>query len=252
MQRAAGIAYNAIIMPVKVCTGYWDEQIDRSRRGIRGRADVDDPGCSTLDIADGIEYAAEQGAKVINVSLGGPNPTNAVRDALATAVQRGAFVAVAMGNSFKDGNPTNYPAKYAELYQGVMSVAAVGRSLTTRAPYSSTGSHCEITAPGGDLEADGTNGIVFQTTLREPSHVSNAPAFNDFAVFGFQGTSMATPHVAGLAALLISQRPGITPAQVEAIIRATARDIGAPGKDDDFGFGLIQPRAALFGLGIRR
>jgi subtilisin family serine protease len=76
--------------------------------------------------------------------------------------------------------------------------------------------------------------------------------FNDFAVFGFQGTSMATPHVAGLAALLISQRPGITPAQVEAIIRATARDIGAPGKDDDFGFGLIQPRAALFGLGIRR
>jgi subtilisin family serine protease len=76
--------------------------------------------------------------------------------------------------------------------------------------------------------------------------------FNSFAVFGFQGTSMASPHVAGLAALIMSQRPGITPAQVESLIRATARDLGAPGKDDDFGYGLIQPRVALFGSGIRR
>ena len=56
----------------------------------------------------------------------------------------------------------------------------------------------------------------------------------------------------GLAALIMSQRPGITPAQVEAVIRATAKDIGAPGKDDEFGYGLIQPRNALFGQGIRR
>ena len=63
---------------------------------------------------------------------------------------------------------------------------------------------------------------------------------------------MASPHVAGLAALIMSQRPGITPAQVESIIRATAKDIGPPGKDNEFGYGLIQPRAALFGQGIRR
>ena len=258
MANTAGIAYNAVVMPVKVCTGYWDEQIDRSRRGVPGRADEDDPGCSTTDIADGIRYAAEQGAKVINVSLGGPSATNAVRDALAFAVQRGAFVAIAMGNSFDDDNPINYPAKYAELFQGVMSVAAVGRSMTTRAEYSSTGSHCEIAAPGGDFAADGRNGLIWQTTLDEPCHTfgtascPNPPAFNRFAVFGFQGTSMASPHVAGLAALIMSQRPGISPAQVEAIIRATARDLGAPGKDDDFGYGLIQPRVALFGSGIRR
>jgi serine protease len=124
--------------------------------------------------------------------------------------------------------------------------------MSTRATYSSTGSHCEIAAPGGDFEVDGRDGLIWQTTLREPSHTTNAPVFNSFAVFGFQGTSMSAPHVSGLAALLMSQRPGITPAQIESIIRATARDIGAPGKDDEFGYGLIQPRSALFGLGIRR
>jgi subtilisin family serine protease len=252
MAGVAGIAYNAVIMPVKVCTGYWDEQIDRSRRGIPGRASEDDPGCATSDIADGIRYAADQGAKVINLSLGGPNPTSTVRDALQYAVQRGVFVSISMGNSFEDGNPTNYPAKYAETFPGVMAVAAVGRSMSTRATYSSTGTHCEIAAPGGDFEVDGRDGLIWQTTLFEPSHTTNAPVFNRFDVFGSQGTSMSAPHVSGLAALLMSQRPGITPAQIESIIRATARDIGAPGKDDEFGYGLIQPRSALFGLGIRR
>jgi serine protease len=247
MSRAAGIAYNARIMPVKVCTGFWDEQIIRSTLQIPGRADDEDPGCSILDVADGIDYAVDQGADVINLSLGAEGASNLLRDSLDEAVRRGVFVAIAMGNLFEDGNPTVYPAKYAELFQGVMSVAAVGRSLTTKASYSSTGTHCEITAPGGDFD-----GFIFQTTLAEPSHLSASPNFTTFGVFGIAGTSMATPHVSGLAALIISQRPGITPAQVEAIIRSTARDIGAPGKDNEFGYGLIQPRAALFGLGIRK
>jgi len=63
---------------------------------------------------------------------------------------------------------------------------------------------------------------------------------------------MATPHVAGLAALIMSQSPGISPANVERAIRATARDIGLPGKDDEFGYGLIQPRNVLFGWGLRK
>lgn len=251
MALATGIAYNALIMPVKVCAAWWDEQIDHSTRGFSGYVDDDAGGCVTGDVANGIRYAADQGAKVINISLGGRTASNAERDALRYAVQRGAFVAISMGNEFEDGNPTLYPAKFAEEIQGVMSVAAVGRSLA-RAGYSSTGTHCEIAAPGGDFDADGRDGAIWQTTVREPSHTSNAPAFNSFAVFGFQGTSMASPHVAGLAALIMSQRPGITPAQVESIIRATAKDIGPPGKDNEFGYGLIQPRAALFGQGIRR
>jgi serine protease len=62
---------------------------------------------------------------------------------------------------------------------------------------------------------------------------------------------MASPHVAGLAALIVSQIPTITPAQIEQIIKITAKDLGAAGRDDSFGYGLIQPRAALFGQGIR-
>jgi subtilisin family serine protease len=249
---AAGIAYNVVIMPVKVCTGYWDEQILRSQAGISGRASEDDPGCFISDIADGIEYAANQGAKVINLSLGGPNQSNRLRDALTFAVQRGAFIAIAMGNNFTDGNETNYPAKYAETIQGAMSVAAVGRQLGTRAPYSATGSYCEIAAPGGDRTPGPDNGVIFQTTVDEPSHTSNSPRFDQFDVFGITGTSMATPHVSGLAALIMSQQRGITPAQVESIIRDSAHDIGRPGKDDEFGYGLIQPRTALFGKGIRK
>ncbi len=63
---------------------------------------------------------------------------------------------------------------------------------------------------------------------------------------------MAAPHVAGLAALLMSQMPSLTGAQVEQIIRATAKDLGTTGRDDSFGYGLIQPRTALYGSGIRR
>jgi serine protease len=252
MSRTAGIAYNAVIIPVKVCTGFWDEQIDRSSRGITGRADADDAGCTVLDIADGIEYAAEQGARVINVSLGGPGAANVLREAIDFAVRRGAFVSIAMGNDFEDDNPISYPAKYAENFMGAMSVAAVTRSLDSRARYSGTGSHCEIAAPGGDFLRDGPTGLIYQTMLDEPSFTAIAPAFNSYPIIGIQGTSMASPHVAGLAALIMSQTPGITPAQVEARIRATARDLGTPGKDDEFGYGLIQPRAALFGQGIRR
>jgi subtilisin family serine protease len=75
------------------------------------------------------------------------------------------------------------------------------------------------------------------------------PRFDRYDLIGYQGTSMASPHVAGLAALLMSQ--GVTdPAAIEALIKQTAKDLGQPGRDDLFGFGLIQPRAALFGRGI--
>ena len=77
------------------------------------------------------------------------------------------------------------------------------------------------------------------------------PSFDRYAEVDFQGTSMAAPHVAGIAALLWCR--GIrTPAAIEALIRQTAFDLGEAGKDDTFGYGLVQPRPALFGLGIRK
>src|SRR5262249_6366738 len=145
-----------------------------------------------------------------------------------------------------------YPSFYASQIDGAMSVAAVGPTLA-HAAYSTTGTYCEIAAPGGDANVGGAAAGIYQVTVDDSkfSAFSIAPRFDAYIEASFQGTSMSSPHVAGLAALLMSR--GVTsPADIEKIIKGSAKDLGQPGKDDVFGYGLIQPRAALFGLGIRR
>ena len=256
----AGIAYNARIMPVKVCSSYWDVQFAFSAAGGRGFVPPDSGGCPTSAVSAGIRYAADNGAKVINLSLGGDSPSVTEQDAIKYAVGKGTFVAIAAGNEKLEGNPTQYPAAYAETIDGAMAVGATNRS-GNRAFYSSTGSYVEIAAPGGDSrdsDASG-NGFIWQSTIRpslsDPSAVL-FPRFDSYAEVGYSGTSMAAPHVAGLAALLATQ--GVkTPAAIEELIKKTAKFLGtaaSPGanRNDDFGFGLIQPRPALFGFGIRK
>jgi serine protease len=248
----AGIAYRVQIMPVKVCIGYWEVQIARSASGTPGPVPIDSGGCPNSAIAQGIRYAADNGAQVINLSLGGDSSSQTILDAIRYAIGKGAFVAAAVGNEFEEGNPTEYPAGDAPSIDGLMSVAAVGRSLT-KAFYSNTGSWVEIAAPGGSSRDTSLGtGSIWQSTLFFPDQdptLTRTPRFDRYLEIGYTGTSMATPHVSGLAALLISQ--GITsPAAVEAMIRRTAKDLGAKGKDDEFGYGLIQPRMALFGLGL--
>jgi serine protease len=258
----AGIAYNARIMPVKVCASAWDVQFAFSAAGGRGFVSEDAGGCPTTAVGQGIRYAADNGAKVINLSLGGDSPSSIEQDAINYAVGKGVFVAIAGGNGkIDDGNAIEYPAFYASTINGAMAVGATNRS-GNRASYSNTGSYIEIAAPGGDpADADPVTGVgfIFQSTLR-PSVSDPAlvlfPRFDSYAEVGYAGTSMATPHVCGLAALLISQ--GITtPAGVEAAIKKTAKFMGTPSttdtaRSDDFGFGLIQPRTALFGMGIAK
>lgn len=248
----AGLAYNVKIMPVKVCAAYWDVQFAWSAAGGRGQVPFDSGGCPNDDIAKGIMYAADNGAKVINISLGGDEPSATIASAIRYAVSKGAFVATAGGNEFEQGNPTEYPAADAPGIDGFMSVAATNRS-GNRAFYSNTGAHIEIAAPGGDSrdQSSGT-GVIWQSTLiftdQDPRFGFYTPRFDRYAEIGYSGTSMATPHVAGLAALMVSR--GITlPAAIEGIIKRTAKDIGSSGKDTSFGYGLIQPRAALFGVG---
>jgi subtilisin family serine protease len=251
----AGMAYNTRIMPIKVCLGYWEIMIARAQASIPGFAPGDAGGCLYSDIADGIYYAADHGADVMNISIGGAGASTALRDALAHAVSRRVFVSVSMGNDFLNGNTVSFPARYGQDIEGVMAVGAVGKT-GDRAYYSSTGPHCEIAAPGGDDSLGGGPdfGYVWQSTLNGVDQLPQVlrPRFDRYEKLGYQGTSMAAPHVAGLAALIASQTPGISPANIERIIRGSARDLGPRGKDDAFGYGLIQPRAALFGKGIRR
>ncbi len=248
----AGVAFNAKLMPVKVIDSDWDDIFGSPNVG------TDDT------VARGVRYAADNGAKVINMSIGrtGP-PSPVVEDAIRYAVGKGAFVVIAAGNDFEDGNPTEVIAEIASRVQGAVSVAAVDRA-SNHAFYSSTGSWVELAAPGGAFEGFGSTGLVYQQTLdirfglclAEPGACGvpvsfDPPRFDAFGFFGFEGTSMAAPHVSGLAALLMQQ--GITnPAAVEAAMERFAKDLGASGRDNTFGFGLIQARDTLRGLGLAK
>jgi serine protease len=250
----AGIAYRTRVMPVKVCLGYWDLMIARGRLGIPGFIPATAGACSSADVAAGIRYAVDNGAKVINVSISGASPAQVERDALVYAAAQGAFVTLAAGNEFENGNPPQYPAAFASSIDGVMSVGAIGKSQT-RAHYSSTGTHIEVAAPGGSSRDGGgeDDGFVWQVTLFPLDSLPSIlrPRFDRYAEVGYSGTSMAAPHVAGIGALLMSQ--GVTdPRAIEAFIKASAKDLGPSGTDTQFGHGLVQGRATVFGLGVWR
>jgi len=251
---SAGIAYRARLLPLKVCIGYWELQFTMSALGIPGFLNPNETGdCTDAGIAQAIRFAADSGAQIINLSLGAPGESPVLGDAVRYAVSRGSFVAIAAGNSFADGNPIEYPAGYATTIDGAMAVGATGRS-GRRASYSNTGPQVEIVAPGGDFGDGGLNGVIYQTSLFLPDldpFTVIRPRFDRYAEIPAEGTSMATAHVTGVAALLYSQ--GInSPAAIEAALKRFATDLGAAGRDNEYGYGLIDARAALRGLGVAR
>jgi serine protease len=244
----AGMAFNVRLMPIKVLDTEWDFIFDSPSIG------TDDT------VARGIRYAVDNGARVLNMSLGrsGP-PAPVVRSAVEYAVSHGAFVAVAGGNDAGVGAaPPERLAEFAPEINGMVAVGAIGPTKA-RAPYSSVGTFIELMAPGGDFTGNNAAGGILQQTLDLSLNESFAgpvaryapPRFDAFALYYFQGTSMATPHVAGFAAMLMQQ--GITsPAAIEAIMKQSATDLGPAGRDNEYGYGLINPRAALRGMGLAK
>lgn len=204
----AGMAPLARVMPIKVLSAFG--------------------GGTSMAISDGIRWAVDHGARVLNLSLGGGGRSLAMEGAVAYARRKGAVVVCAAGNSGSRG--VSFPA----AYPGAFAVSAVGPKALP-APYTSFGPEVALAAPGGDKTL-GEEGGVLQETLAEGST-------SQFAYRWFQGTSMATPHVAGAAALVESL--GVTnPGAVERVLTGTARE-PAVRDAEKFGAGLLDAGAAV-------
>ncbi|HEY9695107.1 MAG TPA: S8 family peptidase [Oculatellaceae cyanobacterium] len=199
----AGIAYEASIMPLKVLSA--------------------GGGGTVADIAEAIRFAADNGADVINMSLGGRGESNIMEEAINYAYSKGVVVIAAAGN--ENSSSVSYPARYAHVI-GVAALDAAGE----KAPYSNFGAGVDISAPGGS-EA----GMILQDTIDPETGAS--------AIMGFQGTSMAAPHVAGVAALV--KAAGIKePEEVLRVLKQSVRVV----QDDPlnhFGSGHLDAAAAV-------
>jgi serine protease len=227
-----GLAYGTRIMPVRV--------LDRSGTG------------DSVAISGGIRYAARKGAKVINLSFEFDSSVTRgqipdILDALRYARRKGALVIGASGNF--SAHAVAYPARASN----VMSVGATTEHVC-QADYSNSGSELDITGPGGGLDADvpgdpncrpGLEPLgrdVYQVTYTNRSiRAFGLPS-------GYVGTSMAAPHVSATAALVIAS--GVlganpSPAQVESRLKTTARDLGTPGRDSRYGWGLVDAARAV-------
>ncbi len=216
----AGVAFGAKVVPVRVlgkCGGY------------------------TSDIADAIVWAAggsvsgvpanAHPARVLNLSLGGSGSCGTTtQNAIDSARGNGAVVVVAAGNSNVNASNAT-PANCS----GVITVASVGRT-GAKAYYSNYGSVVDVAAPGGDMRSSAADGVL--STLNSGS---SGPGSDTLAYY--QGTSMATPHVAGAAALMLSANPALTPDELEARLKASTRPF--PATCSQCGSGLVDASAAV-------
>jgi type VII secretion-associated serine protease mycosin len=198
----AGAAFDTRILPVKV---------------------LDSDGSGTdVDIAAGIRWAADHGARIINLSLGGPGDSALIHDAVKYAAGKDVVVVAAAGN---EGGPfTFYPAAYDE----VLSVTATDANGTF-AWFSNSGPWVDLAAPGM---------AILSTYL---DHTAAESYVTDY------GTSFAAPLVSGAAVLAMATHPGLHQAQIRDWLKATASDRGPDGIDDEYGFGLLDAYAAVDG-----
>lgn len=192
----AGVAPNARILPVKV--------LDNSGYG------------SYAQVAEGIRYATDMGARIINLGFAGLGSSQVLQEAVDYAVSHGVLLVAASGNGGM--NTTYYPA----AYPGVIAVSAVDVTLNW-APFSSSGDHISLVAPGVGILSTYPGG-TYKT---------------------FSGTSMASAEVSGVAALLAGQPQFSTYDSLRSALLGSAFDLGSPGKDSYFGYGIVHAFDAL-------
>ncbi|MEC0181447.1 S8 family peptidase [Paenibacillus peoriae] len=195
-EGVAGMTWYNKVMPVKV--------LDKSGSG------------TTYSVAEGIIWAADHGAKVINLSLGNYAQASFLHDAIKYAYDKDVVLVAATGND--NTERPGYPAAYPEVF----AVSATDSSMH-RASFSNYGDYVDVMAPGASI-------------------ASTYPG-NQYAALS--GTSMASPHVSALAALIRSINPDLTNKEVMDLMRSNVIDLGAPGHDKYFGYGQIDVYKAL-------
>ncbi|MFE4261451.1 type VII secretion-associated serine protease mycosin [Streptomyces sp. NPDC056883] len=205
-----GIAPQAKILPVRVILEEKDPSRDQARENKGGA------------LAEGIRWAADHGADVINLSLGDDSSSAhheaAEDEAVQYALGKGAVVVASAGNGGKDGDRISYPA----AYPGVIAVTAVDRK-NKKAPFSTRSWYATVSAPGVDV------------VIADPNR----------SYYEGWGTSAASAFVSGAVALLKAAHPDLSPAQIKNLLEDTASSSPPGGRDDSRGFGLVDPAAAL-------
>ncbi|MBI5821709.1 MAG: S8 family serine peptidase [Verrucomicrobia bacterium] len=196
----AGVAWNCLILPIKV---------------------TDSTGSASYsDVANGIIYAADHGARVINISLGGSYASSTLQSAIDYAWNKGVVIVAAAGNS--GSSQPNYPG----ACNHVVAVSALQQN-DTLASWSSYGSFVSLAAPGVGIWTCNTNG----------------------AYASWSGTSFSSPIVAGVAALIASANPALSNEQIVNILKTTANDLGATGYDTSYGYGRVNAYGAVTATG---
>lgn len=201
-EGTAGINWHIKVMPIKVL----------NERGVG----------SVQHIIEGIEWAVDHGADIINLSLGSPDTSIALRLAVRRAVDiEGIVVVAASGNEYEEGNPVSYPAAYRE----VIAVGATDEE-GNHAPFSSSGNHLDVAAPGIEILAATWTGSGAEYAY-------------------YTGTSMSAPIVSGVVGLMLAVDGELSPQRVSSILTSNAQDVGAAGWDEFTGYGIVNAGASM-------
>ncbi len=225
----AGVGWLTQIMPLRVL----------GRGGAGKEYDAEQAVRFAAGLSNDSKTVPVKRADIINLSLGGSQISTGFKDAITSARNNGVVIVAAAGN---DGsNDPSYPA----ALDGVISVSAVNINKEL-AYYSNYGNTIDVAAPGGDkstpdVDGDGNTDQIAST------YGDDSSTTIDYNYYYLQGTSMATPHVAGVIALMKAVNPNLTPNMIDSLLTSgkITDDIGATGKDTQFGYGLINAQKAV-------